>query len=258
MEERRLGPVVGLGTWNTFAGDARLAREIVGAALDAGCRVIDTSPMYSSEEALGVAVEDRRDEAAIATKIWSGSAEEARAQFDDQLRLFGGHIEIEQIHNLVSWEQHLPWLEAQRAAGRVGRIGVTHYDASALGELARALRTRRFDTVQVPYSPVERECEAEVVPLAAELGVAVIVMQPLGDKARLQQPPSAAELAPLREFGIETWAQAILKWSLSDERIDLVIPATSKPERAAANARAGTPPWLGPKERGLVARLAAT
>ena len=46
MEERRLGPVVGLGTWNTFKGDERLAREVVGAALDAGCRCFDSSPMY--------------------------------------------------------------------------------------------------------------------------------------------------------------------------------------------------------------------
>src|SRR5436190_1003459 len=46
MEERKLGPVVGLGTWATFGHDATLARDVVGAALDAGCRVADSSPMY--------------------------------------------------------------------------------------------------------------------------------------------------------------------------------------------------------------------
>jgi diketogulonate reductase-like aldo/keto reductase len=50
MDERRLGPVVGLGTWNTFGGNARLAQTVVDAALDTGCRVLDSSPMYRGAE----------------------------------------------------------------------------------------------------------------------------------------------------------------------------------------------------------------
>jgi diketogulonate reductase-like aldo/keto reductase len=45
VEARRLGPVVGLGTWRTFDRDAELAGRVVGAALDAGVRLVDTSPM---------------------------------------------------------------------------------------------------------------------------------------------------------------------------------------------------------------------
>ena len=63
-------------------------------------------------------------------------------------------------------------------------------------------------------------------------------------------------LAPLAQFGVETWAQALLKWALSDERVDVVIPATSRPERTRENAAAGSPPWFGPEERALVERLA--
>src|SRR6266540_1104303 len=85
MEERRLGPVVGVGTWNTFDRDERTAKEGVGAALDAGCRVFDTSPMYGGAEAsLGAALETRRDGAAVATKIWAGSVNEGRAQYRRQ------------------------------------------------------------------------------------------------------------------------------------------------------------------------------
>jgi diketogulonate reductase-like aldo/keto reductase len=258
MEERRLGPVVGLGTSNTFGGDSELARRVVAAALDAGCRLFDTSPMYGrAEESLGFALTDRRAEATVATKIWADSVEEGRAQFADQLRWFG-RVEIEQVHNLVGWEEHLPWLEAECDAGRIDRLGVTHYQVGAFDELARALRSGRFVVLQVPYNPLERECEQELLPLAVELGVAVIAMRPLGDKSRLPNPPPAEALAPLRDFGVSTWPQALLKWALSDERIDAVIPATKESEHARENAAAGEPPWLGPEERMLVERLAQT
>ena len=257
MEERRLGPAVGLGTWRTFGTDVELARSVVDAAFAAGARVFDTSPMYrGSEHSLGVALEPRRADTIVATKIWTADADEARSQFSDQLEWFGGHIEVEQVHNLVAWREHTPWLLQEQDAGRIGKLGVTHYDSSAFDELAVALRTGRFQTLQVPLNPHERECEEELLPLAAELGVEVIVMRPLGSGELVRRAPSAEKLAPLRDFGVETWAQALLKWALSDERVDVVIPATSKPKRTAENAAAGSPPWFGPNERALVERLA--
>ena len=153
-------------------------------------RCFDTSPMYGSEQALGAALEPRRDEATVLTKIWTPSPEEARRQLADQLAWFG-RVEVEQVHNLVAWEQHLPWLEAERAAGRIGRLGVTHYSPSSFGELARALRTGRFQTLQIPLNPRERTAERELLPLAAELGVAVIVMEPFDSGALLRRPPRA-------------------------------------------------------------------
>jgi diketogulonate reductase-like aldo/keto reductase len=258
MEERRLGPVVGLGTWRTFDGDASLARGVVDAALATGTRVFDSSPMYGeAERSLAAALEGRRNDAVVATKIWTPSAGEAHAQLTRQLEWFGGRVEIEQIHNLVRWREHLPWLEREREQGRVGRLGVTHYAPTAFDELARALRSGSFQAVQLPYNPSAREAERELLPLAAELGVAVIVMEPLAAGRLFAREPSRADLEPLRELGIETWAQALLKWVLSDERVDLVIPGTKRPERARENARAGEPPWLGVEERRYVERLAS-
>ncbi|HEY3542182.1 MAG TPA: aldo/keto reductase [Gaiellaceae bacterium] len=249
MEARRLGPVVGLGTWNTFGGDARLARDVVGAALDAGVVLFDSSPMYRGAEAsLGAALAGR---GSVATKIWAPSVEEGREQYRRQREWFG-RVQIEQIHNLVAWERQLEWLEEERDAGNVDLLGVTHYASGAFDRLADALRTKRFDVVQLPYNPHEREVENELLPLAAELGVRVIVMRPLaeGELARLDVEPAA-----LRELGVDTWAQALLKWALSDERVDVVIPATSKPERCAENAAAGEPPWFAPEQRALVEEL---
>lgn len=257
MEERRLGPVVGLGTWKTFDDDASLARDVVGAALGAGVRLFDSSPMYGgAERSLASALDGRRGDTAVATKIWASTAAEGRRQFARQLDWYG-RVEVEQVHNLLAWEAQLEWLEEERDAGRVDNLGVTHYDPGAFGELARALRTRRFDTVQIPLSPYERESERDILPLAAELGVAVIVMRPLGGAGRARRPVDVRELEPLRAYGVTTWAQALLTWALSDARVDVVIPATSSPDRAAANASAGSPPWFGPDERRLVERLAA-
>jgi aryl-alcohol dehydrogenase-like predicted oxidoreductase len=81
-------------------------------------------------------------------------------------------------------------------------------------------------------------------------------MRPLGGPWSRVAQAAGSELEPLRELGVETWPQALLKWALSDERVDVVIPATRHPDHARENAGAGRPPWLGPEERGLVERLA--
>jgi len=257
MDERRLGPVVGLGSWQSFDDDAALAREVVATTLDAGCRVLDSSPMYGgAERALSGVVRERRGEVAVATKISARSLGEGRAQYERQ-RAWFGRVEVEQVHNLVLWREHLAWLEEERSAGRIDLLGVTHFSSGSFGELAEALETKRFQTVQLPLNPRQREAERELLPLAAKLGVAVIVMRPLGGEGSVIPAPPSDELEPLRPFGIETWQQALLKWALSDRRVDLVIPATRNPEHARANAAAGSPPWLGPDERALVERLAA-
>jgi diketogulonate reductase-like aldo/keto reductase len=262
MERRRLGkngpelPVVGLGSWLTFdVGEEGqgLVDAVVRAAFDEGVRLVDSSPMYGrAQRVLGRALDQLRDEAFVATKIWTPSVDDGRAQFDAQLEFFGGRVELEQIHNLVSWEAHLDWLEKERDAGRIGQLGATHYSPSAFDELERVMRSGRIEGIQIPYNPHEREVEARILPLAQELGLGVIAMRPLGE-GDLMPGPDRQALEPL---GVETWAQALLKWSLSDPRVTAVIPATAKPEHARENARAGSPPWFGPEERKLVETLA--
>ena len=266
MEERELGtsglrvPVVGLGTWRTFdvhgpANEARAA-EVVDAAFGSGTRLVDSSPMYGAAEGvLGRTLAERRDDATVATKVWTADDDEAERQVAFALRAFGGRVDLYQVHNLVAWERRLDRLERLRADGAVRVIGATHYSAGAFGELARVMRTGRIGAVQVPVNPRERDAEREILPLAAELGIGVIAMRPFGEGGLLRRPPRPADLEPFRPFGITTWPQALLKWTLSDPRVTAAIPATFAPEHATANAAAGSPPWFGPDERRLVAEL---
>jgi diketogulonate reductase-like aldo/keto reductase len=262
MERRRLGkngpelPVVGLGTWLTLdVSDEKqaLVDAVVGAAFEEGVRLVDSSPMYGrAERALGRALEQRRNETFVATKIWTPSVNDGRAQFEAQLGYFGGRVELEQVHNLVAWKPHLDWLEKERDTGRIAHLGATHYSPAAFGELERVMRSGRIEAIQIPFNPREREVEARILPLAEELGLGVIVMRPLGE-GDLMPGPDPRDLEPL---GVQTWAQALLKWCLSDSRVTAAIPATANPVHARENAKAGSPPWFGPEERKLVETLA--
>jgi aryl-alcohol dehydrogenase-like predicted oxidoreductase len=190
--------------------------------------------MYGrAEGVLGRALGSHRADAIVATKIWTSSMSEARSQFADQLEFYSGRIDLEQMHNLVRWREHLDWMEDERAAGRIGFLGATHYSPGAFDELEQVMRSGRIDAIQVPYNPLEREAERRILPLAAELDLGVIAMRPLGGGSLVRRVDPTD----------------LLKWTLSDERVHVAIPATSSVAHARANVAAGEPPWPSPEER---------
>ena len=253
MNERPLAPglavpVVGLGTWQALVASPE-PDAVVSTMLDTGARLFDSSPMYGrAEEVLGGALRARRAEAVVATKVWTHSAEEGREQFARQLSYFGGHIEVEQVHNLVAWREQLRWMADEREAGRIDVLGATHYSPSSFGELARVMRSGLIEMVQVPYNPSEREVEREILPLARELGLGVLVMRPLGSG----QLGSAADLDGL---GVQSWAEAVLVWALSAPGVTAVIPATGDVAHARANLRAASHPGFDDAQRAHVEEL---
>ena len=192
----------------------------------------------------------------MATKVWTEDDAEAERQIAFSVDAFGGRIDLYQVHNLVASERRLDRLEGLREAGTVRLIGATHYSAGAFEELASLMRSGRISVVQVPFNPHQREAEREILPLAAELGIGVIAMRPFGEGDLFRRTPPSRALEPLRPFGVSTWPQALLKWTLSDPRVTAAIPATMDPSHAVDNALAGEPPWFGPAERRLVAELA--
>lgn len=211
--------------------------------------------MYgNAESVLAESLVDRRDRAFVATKVWARNRAMGEQQIERALGFFE-RVDIYQIHNLLGKDDHLPYLRHLKGGGRVRAIGATHYLPSAIGDLLELMRHREVDTVQVPYHPLERSVEAELLPEAERLGIGVIVMTPLGSGRLVERTPSPAELAPLAEFGVYTWSQVLLKWILSDPRVHAVIPATRSADHMRENMAAGNPPWFTGDERMYVRRL---
>jgi len=187
----------------------------------------------------------------IATKVWTPDPDEGRRQADRALRLFE-RIDVYQVHNLVNVPSQLALLEKLKAEGLVRAIGATHYEESAFDELARLMSSGRLDMIQIPYNPIRRKAEDELLPLAESLGLGVLVMSPL-QGGILNRRPGPQDLGRL---GVDTWAQAVLKWIASDLRVSCVLTATHRIERAAENGKAGEPPFFSGEQRELVVRIA--
>jgi diketogulonate reductase-like aldo/keto reductase len=246
-------PAVGMGTWRTFdTTEDRL--PLVEAALSAGIDPFDSSPMYGrAETVLGAAVAHLRSRVLVATKVWTPDAREGRDQVARALKLYG-HVDVYQVHNLVNVPDHLAHLEELKATGLVRAIGVTHYQELAFPELAHWMASGRIDMVQIPYNPLRREAERELLPLADSLGLGVLVMSPL-QGGILNRRPTTDDL---RRLGVETWAQAILKWIVSDRRVSAVLTATHRRQHVIENAKAGEPTFFTQEQRELVVRIAQT
>ena len=148
MESRSLGqgrvsvPVIGARHLAAAGGRCRglPARvKLIEAAIAAGIRLVDTSPMYgAAERLLSDAPDGHRGQVFIADKVWTPSAQEGMAQLSRAVNWYGGHVDLMQIHNLAGWHAHLPMLEAARDREQVGLIGATHDSPAAFGVLAEA------------------------------------------------------------------------------------------------------------------------
>jgi aryl-alcohol dehydrogenase-like predicted oxidoreductase len=177
----------------------------------------------------------------MATKVWTSGRDAGTRQMEESFRRMRvERMDLMQIHNLLDWKTHAKTLADWKASGRIRYMGITHYHAGAYDELAKILRLRQFDFVQLNYSLSEREAEDSVLPLAAETGTAVIVNRPFA-QASLFSRVRGKELPPwAADFDCVSWAQFFLKYILSHPAVTCVIPATSKPKHMLDNLGAGS------------------
>src|SRR6185437_10770240 len=256
-------PVVGCGTWRTFdvdndrAARARLT-EVLRILFEAGGSVIDSSPMYGSSEAVAGASLTQLDahaKAFVATKVWTEGRDAGIAQMEQSLRRFQqARIDLMQVHNLLDWRTQLTTLRDWKARGRIRYIGITHYTSSAFDEVASVMRSQKPDFVQINYAADDRAAEARILPLAVDLGIAVIVNQPFGGGGLLARVGKSPLPAWADEIGCTSWAQVLLKFVLAHPAVTVVIPGTGRPQYMADNVRAGFGPL---PDEALRARIVA-
>jgi aryl-alcohol dehydrogenase-like predicted oxidoreductase len=249
LEYRKLGNLqvsaIGMGTLRTFdvtsEEDIALRQEIVDSCIASQVNFIDTAAWYgNAEKVVGVTTLGRRDKFYLATKVRCEGKEVGEAQIACSFELLNtDYIDLFQIHNMIDWETHLPTLERLKEQGKIGMVGVTAMVHEAYPVIADLMRSGRIDAVQIPYNIMERGCEAELLPLAEERGIGILVMEPLKKGRLVKELKAQPDLTPLQELGIHTWAQALLAWVLGDSRVSVTIPATSRPERMHENAEAG-------------------
>ncbi|MDP9193234.1 MAG: aldo/keto reductase [Acidobacteriota bacterium] len=243
-------PLIGLGTWQTFdIGPIESARkpleEVLSLFVQLGGTVVDSSPMYGrSEDVLGqiAAKLGVRNKLFVATKVWTSGRAAGIRQMEDSERKLRGPVDLMQVHNLLDADTHLGTLKEWKAKKRIRFIGITHYTSSAYADLAAVLRRGGIDVVQLNYSLAEREAERSLLPLAQELGVAVLVNRPFGGGSLFRDTRGKALPAFAKEIGCTSWAELFLKFVVSHPAVTCAIPATSKAEHLRQNMRAGTGP----------------
>jgi diketogulonate reductase-like aldo/keto reductase len=230
-------PVVGLGSWITFnVGNDPVARdacaEVVRAFLAEGGRLIDSSPMYgSSQPTIGHALAKLGQPAALfsAEKVWVGDVGRGAAQMEASRAFWGvPRFDLMQVHNLLAWEEHLPRLQAMKAAGQLRYVGISTSEGRRHAELERILRTQAIDFVQLTYNLLDREAEQRLLPLAQERRIAVIVNRPFRQGDLLDQLRGHPLPGWSREIGCDSWAQVALKFVVSHPAVTCAIPATSQ------------------------------
>jgi diketogulonate reductase-like aldo/keto reductase len=244
-------PVVGLGSWITFnVGDDPVARdactEVMRAFFGGGGRLVDSSPMYGSSQAVighGLGRLGAPPGLFSADKVWTSSGARGPAQIAASRRHWGvPRFDLLQVHNLLSWEEHLRTLFAMKAAGQVRHVGITTSEGRRHRELESVMRGQPLDFVQLTYNVLDREAEERLLPLARDRGIGVVVNRPFRQGALVRRVERHPLPAWAGEVGCASWAQVLLKFAVSHPAVTCAIPATTRVEHARENMEAAHGP----------------
>jgi diketogulonate reductase-like aldo/keto reductase len=242
--------VIGLGTSGPFeVGFAAEQRAPLSAVLEAffagGGTFIDTSPMYSTAEAVlgDLLTPAMQERAFIATKVWTRGEQDGVRQMTRSRELLRRRkIDLMQVHNLLDLDIHLRTLRRWKAEGRIRYIGITHYTVASQETLAEIIRREPIDFVQFNYSATTTAAENTLLPLCADRGVATIVNRAFDDGKIFAQLRGKALPGWAADIGCSSWAQVLLKYVISHPAVTCVIPATGKVTNLKDNLAAGRGP----------------
>lgn len=238
-------PAIGIGTNRYKVGTAEEnagLRATLEAFAEMGGQVVDTAPVYrSSETILGqlMAELDNRDRLFIATKVEKKDRTGSLERMEGSLvKLQTPVLDLVQSHQMNGAENTLPVMHEWQQDGRVRYIGITTSDTDTFPRMLELMKKEAMDFIQVNYSLSNREAADEILPLAEDKGIAVLINIPLARgqlfKAVADQPlPDWAA-----EFDCESWGQFFLKYVISHPAVTCAIPGATKARHAIDNVGA--------------------
>jgi len=240
-------PVIGLGTYIVFDVESTPAniqtrKRIVELLTTRGGKLLDTSPMYNrSEKIIGDVIETgtNREQLFLATKVWASGQPAGAAQIGRSAELMQTEvIDLVQVHNLRDTATHMETIRGQQDSGIIRYSGLTHHTAGAQAKFGREMQLFRPDFIQINYSLGETEAEDRLLPMAKDLGVAVLINRPF-QSGRLFSAVAGKSLPEWATEFAASWGQFFLKFIVSHPAVTCAIPATSKAHHMIDNLGAG-------------------
>ena len=234
---------LGQGTWRIGDDPARRKEEIdcLRRGIDLGLTLIDTAEMYGegrSETLVGEAIEGRRDEVFIASKVYPHNASRRSMQVSCENSLKRLRIDAIDLY-LLHWQGDVPLaetveaFEALRRAGKIRHWGVSNFSTELMRELHDVPAGVAVQTDQVLYNLGRRGIEWDLLPWLRERHVPVMAYSPL-EEGRLVLHRGLVEFA--KNHGM-TPAQVAIGWLLARNGV-IAIPKTGSFMRLEENALA--------------------
>jgi len=243
-------PVVGLGAPVPFIqltdAGKDLPKSLVQAMVDLGGRVIDTPAFFRPDvPILGEVLEDMGlvDDLFLTTKITVSGKEEGNAHLEKAVaNLNKRPVDLVMIHNMREMETHWPTLKDWKESGRARYIGVSLTRNKDYVRLEKFMKAEKPDFILTGYSIYHPLAEETALPMAADLGIAVLVAEAfkaiedggIFDHVAGKELPEWAS-----EFDCESWAQFALKYVISNPAVTCVLTETSKVKHVVDNMRGG-------------------
>ena len=242
-------PVIGLGTNQysvTAAEEVAARKEVLLNMPQLGGKLVDTARGYGEAEVvIGQLVKElgNRDKLFIATKTpMRGDLSQPAAVLEDSFkRLQVDRIDLMQIHNFNGINELFPVMKEWKQAKKIRYIGVTTSTDDQYPQMKDAIAKLPLDFIQVDYSIDNRGAGDEILPMALDKGIAVLVNVPLGGRRGNVLPKVAGKPLPAwaADFDVTSWAQLFLKYNISHPAVTAVIPGTTKLSHLQDNQRAG-------------------
>ena len=260
-------PIMGMGTSRTFdtEGDAQslaALKAVMLAFFAGGGTVIDSSPMYGNAESrVGDVLRAMPEQPKLfaATKVWTTGRQQGIAQMEESARRMNvERFDLIAVHNLQDWKTHLDTLKTWKDQGKVRYIGITTSHGRDHEEFLKVMRTEPIDFAQFSYNIEDRTAEKELLPVAAEHGIATMINRPY-QRGALFSKSRGKDLPPLAtELDCSSWGQFYLKFILGHPAVTSIIPATASVNHMADNMLANFGPVPNEKQRAAMINIFET